>query len=114
MAASSAAFLRWAAAYDTAGPEQRSRAAHEAWLASQTAPVLRLDSSEPVARLVAAVQSAIRQRDERPGSRASGVGGGYTRHPSPVPKPRHRARSDRRRDRRGGVRREAVAPPRRL
>ncbi len=60
MAASSAEFLRWAAAYDTAGPEQRSRTAHERWLASQAAPVLRLDSSEPVARLVAAVLPAIR------------------------------------------------------
>ncbi len=60
LAASSAEFLRWAAAYDTAGPEQRSRTAHERWLASQAAPVLRLDSSEPVARLVAAVLPAIR------------------------------------------------------
>lgn len=59
MAAASAAFLRWAAAYDAAGPEQRSRAAHEQWLATQTAPVLRLDSSVPVARLVAAVAKAI-------------------------------------------------------
>lgn len=30
MAMASAAFLAWAAAYDTAGPEQRSRVAHEA------------------------------------------------------------------------------------
>lgn len=57
MAASSAEFLRWAAAYDTAGPEQRSRVKHEGWLAAQTAPVLRLDSSAPVARLAAAVLS---------------------------------------------------------
>lgn len=60
MAASSAEFLRWAAAYDTSGPEQRSRAAHEGWLASRAAPVLRLDSSKPVARLVAAVLPAVR------------------------------------------------------
>ncbi len=33
MAAASAEFLAWAAAYDTAGPEQRSRVAHEQWLA---------------------------------------------------------------------------------
>jgi hypothetical protein len=32
MAASSAEFLRWAAAYDTAGQEQRSRVAHKRWL----------------------------------------------------------------------------------
>ncbi|SFI46139.1 Adenylate kinase [Bosea sp. OK403] len=60
MAATSAAFFRWAAAYDTAGVEQRSRIAHEAWLASQTAPILRLDSSKPVKHLAAAVQAAIR------------------------------------------------------
>ncbi|HEY4250526.1 MAG TPA: hypothetical protein VGM87_04985, partial [Roseomonas sp.] len=38
MAAASAAFLDWAATYDTAGPDRRSRTAHETWLA---APVLR-------------------------------------------------------------------------
>jgi len=48
MARISADFLDWAAAYDTAGPEQRSRAAHETWLAARTVPVLRLDSSEPL------------------------------------------------------------------
>lgn len=59
MSATSTAFLNWAAAYDTAGPEQRSRVAHEAWLASQTAPILRLDSSRPVTDLAAAVQSFV-------------------------------------------------------
>jgi adenylate kinase family enzyme len=61
MAEASAAFLRWAQAYDTAGPEQRSRAAHEAWLADQAAPVLRLDSSRPVADLATAVLAAARR-----------------------------------------------------
>lgn len=55
MANASAAFLTWAEAYDTAGLEQRSRTAHEAWLPTQTAPVLRLDSSDPLDTLVAAV-----------------------------------------------------------
>ncbi|QQS14974.1 MAG: methyltransferase domain-containing protein [Rhodospirillales bacterium] len=55
MEAASAAFLEWAAAYDTAGLEQRSRVAHEAWLTSQTAPALRLDASAPVDDLVAAI-----------------------------------------------------------
>ncbi|SET13921.1 AAA family ATPase [Paenibacillus sp. NFR01] len=36
-------FLDWAAAYDTAGPEIRSRALHEAWIAGLTCPVLRLE-----------------------------------------------------------------------
>ncbi len=59
MVAASAEFLAWADAYDTAGPEQRSLVAHEAWLTGQTAPVLRLDSSPPVQDLVAAVLSVL-------------------------------------------------------
>lgn len=55
-----AEFLAWAAKYDTAGLEQRSRAAHEAWLAKQTAPVIRLDTSRPVNDLVPEVLAAIR------------------------------------------------------
>ena len=51
MATVSARFLDWAAAYDTAGLEQRSRLSHEAWLEAQTAPVLRLDSSATAADL---------------------------------------------------------------
>src|ERR1700722_18252641 len=45
MAIASAAFFQWAADYDTAGPTQRSLAAHEAWIAGQAAEVLRLDSA---------------------------------------------------------------------
>jgi adenylate kinase family enzyme len=52
-------FLKWAAAYDTAGPEQRSLIGHEAWMALQAAPILRLDSSAPVQDLVAAVLSEL-------------------------------------------------------
>jgi adenylate kinase family enzyme len=55
MAVATADFPRWAEAYDTAGPEQRSPVLHEEWLASQTAPVMRLDSSAPVEDLVAVV-----------------------------------------------------------
>lgn len=58
MHAASAEFLAWAARYDTAGPEQRSRAAHEAWIATQSAPILRLDTSRPVAELVPEVLAA--------------------------------------------------------
>lgn len=57
-----AAFMDWAASYDTAGPEQRSRAAHEAWLAARTAPVLRLDSSEPLETLRDAVLASTRAK----------------------------------------------------
>ena len=55
MAVSSAEFLAWAAAYDTAGREQRSRVAHEEWLARQRAPVTRLNSAERVHVLANAV-----------------------------------------------------------
>jgi adenylate kinase family enzyme len=59
MAANSAAFLAWAAAYDTAGPEQRSRSLHEAWLRDLPCPVLRLDSSMTVAQLADAVMARL-------------------------------------------------------
>lgn len=52
MAEASRAFLEWAESYDTVGPEQRGLVAHEAWFLTQTAPILRLDSSEPVETLV--------------------------------------------------------------
>jgi hypothetical protein len=55
MAAINAAFLAWAEAYDTAGSLRRGLVTHEAWLADQPAPVLRLDSGAPVGDLVAAV-----------------------------------------------------------
>jgi hypothetical protein len=55
MAAGHGIFMDWAAAYDTAGPDQRSRALHEAWLATLPCPVLRLDSAVPAADLAAAV-----------------------------------------------------------
>lgn len=55
MAEKSRAFLEWAESYDVAGPEQRSLAAHEAWLETQTAPVLRLNSVNPVTELAEAV-----------------------------------------------------------
>jgi len=54
----SRAFLNWARAYDTAGPEQRSRASHEAWLAGGQWPILRLDSARPVEHLVEDVKTA--------------------------------------------------------
>ena len=59
MAVASQEFLAWAEAYDTAGPEQRSRALHAAWLAQRTCPVLRLDAAAPVAALTNAVLAAV-------------------------------------------------------
>lgn len=55
MAQKSQAFLEWAESYDVAGPEQRSLAAHEAWLQKQAVPVLRLNSISPVTELAQAV-----------------------------------------------------------
>lgn len=55
MEAKSGEFLEWAASYDTAGPERRSLAAHEQWLETQTASVLRLDSSRELDDLAAEV-----------------------------------------------------------
>ncbi len=55
MVVASHAFLDWAESYDTAGPQHRSLAAHEQWLATMTCPVLRLDSAASVKHLVAAV-----------------------------------------------------------
>jgi adenylate kinase family enzyme len=65
MAALSAAFFSWAAAYDSAGPVQRSLAAHEAWLMGQTAAVLRLDSATGVNALVEAVLERLDRNPER-------------------------------------------------
>lgn len=55
MAAASVEFFKWAEAYDTAGPEQRSLLGHEAWLSSLRVPVLRLDSAASVQDLVETV-----------------------------------------------------------
>jgi adenylate kinase family enzyme len=52
MAAKSREFLAWAESYDTAGPEQRSLAAHRQWLATQSCPVLWFDSSRSIEDLV--------------------------------------------------------------
>jgi len=55
MAALNAAFIAWAEAYDTAGSLRGGLVTHEAWLADQPAPVLRLDSRAPAEDLVEAV-----------------------------------------------------------
>ena len=52
-------FIAWAASYDTAGSLRRGLITHEAWLADQPAPVLRLDSGAPVEDLVAAVMDRL-------------------------------------------------------
>ena len=46
-------FMEWAARYDEAGPEQRSRVLHERWLAERTCPVLRLEGDLATAERLA-------------------------------------------------------------
>jgi|GEM_PF-212645 len=41
-------FIDWAARYDTAGFEQRSRAVHMEWLKQMTCPVITVDGSQPM------------------------------------------------------------------
>ena len=52
-------FRDWAARYDTAGLEQRSRVSHEAWTTSLNCPLLRIESNAPVSAWVAEVVAAI-------------------------------------------------------
>lgn len=58
--AADAAFLEWAAQYDTGPPEGRSLAKHNAWLAQRKCRVLRLAEDLTVAQRVALVLAALR------------------------------------------------------
>jgi adenylate kinase family enzyme len=62
MAAANVEFMKWAEAYDVAGPELRSLFVHETWLATLKVPVLRLDSAAPLKELVFAVLSRLDHR----------------------------------------------------
>jgi adenylate kinase family enzyme len=58
-------FLEWAGHYDTGGLEMRSRALHEAWLASIPCAVVRLDGDLSVAEQLVRIEAT---RDaEQPG-----------------------------------------------
>jgi adenylate kinase family enzyme len=46
-------FIEWAARYDDAGPEQRSRVLHERWLVGLACPVLRLEGDLSTAERLA-------------------------------------------------------------
>ena len=58
MAEAHAEFMAWAARYEDGGPDVRSRARHERWLATLPCPVLRLDGAAPVEALRDAVIAA--------------------------------------------------------
>jgi adenylate kinase family enzyme len=59
------AFLDWAGRYDTGGVEMRSRALHEAWLATLRGPIVRLEGTRTVAQQLAEMERAM-ERDGRP------------------------------------------------
>jgi adenylate kinase family enzyme len=61
------AFLAWAAQYDDGPPEGRSLREHERWLGTLTAPVLRLDTREPVGTLLRGVLDVLASLGRRPG-----------------------------------------------
>ena len=54
-------FVEWASGYDRTDFSGRNRARHEAWLARQSTPVLRLDGVKPPGDLAAEVISALAQ-----------------------------------------------------
>lgn len=70
MHAASVEFLEWAERYDTAGHEQRSLVAQEAWLDTLRVPVLRLDSAAPVPALLRSVLNALPKGGQGEGSEA--------------------------------------------
>ena len=58
MAEQSREFVAWAARYDSAGFEQRSRVVHEAWIGALTCPVLRIEDDATVGAWCARVCAA--------------------------------------------------------
>ena len=59
MAEAHAAFMDWAGRYDDPDFTSRSRRRHLAWCKSLTCPVLHLDSTAPVADLVASIKATL-------------------------------------------------------
>jgi len=52
-------FLDWASRYDGGGLEMRSRALHEAWLATLPGAVLRFEGDRPIAEQLAQVEASV-------------------------------------------------------
>ncbi len=55
-------FLAWAMSYDEAGTDGRSRETHEAWLATLTVPVIRLEADVPPQELADRALAALDAR----------------------------------------------------
>jgi adenylate kinase family enzyme len=54
-------FIEWASHYEDGTREGRKLARHEAWLRTLSCPVLRLDATQPLERLVAEIVAALPQ-----------------------------------------------------
>lgn len=52
-------FIEWAKTYDTNSPPERCRALHEEWVQKLSCPVLRLDGTKPVAKLMREVEQVL-------------------------------------------------------
>ncbi len=59
MAAIHTAFMEWAESYDGGGLEHRSLLSHETWLATQTAPILRLTTTDSVPSMIRKVKTQL-------------------------------------------------------
>ena len=51
-------FIEWARIYDTAGTDQRSRVLHEEWFKQLSCPLLRVDGTKLVEKLLKDVMEA--------------------------------------------------------
>jgi hypothetical protein len=45
-------FIEWAKTYDINSPPERCRALHEAWIQRVSCPVLKVDGTQPVEKIV--------------------------------------------------------------
>lgn len=52
-------FLDWAGRYDTGGLEMRSRALHEAWLATVSCPVIRLEGNRSAGEQLERIEASL-------------------------------------------------------
>lgn len=57
----SQAFLRWAALYDHAGTEVRSKTLHEQWLAELSCPILRIEGDYSTEERIAMVMDVLKR-----------------------------------------------------
>ncbi len=55
-------FLEWAATYDTAGVDSRSRALHDVWAAGLPCPVLPLDGMQEMPEQLRRIRVELRER----------------------------------------------------